>query len=128
MDRKRIAQRPHTLWRKIWRYRWLLIVAGLAVCTLLAITRFVIGPAFAASSPRSSHHVGGIPAASPTHDYTSLFSGITSLWPTTPPLDAEQQRVRDYLHAHGVIVQPTSAAPWDPAVQAVQEYLRAHSK
>ena len=96
------------------------------VLAALAVYRFASGSAAAPSIITSAHASRVDPAAQRVLDYLRAHSIVQTFWPTAP-LASDQQGVMDYLRAHGVD-QTGNGALWDPAVQAVLDYLRAQSR
>jgi hypothetical protein len=59
-------------------------------------------------------------------NYLRVHSVVQPLPTSAASLDAAQQSVIAYLRTHESVKR--SVTPWDPAVQAVLDYLRVHSR
>ena len=126
MTAQPVSQLSISIRRTIARYRrriavgFMLLVAALA---LYCVTGIPVVPAPATDRARAT---GEEPAAQSVIDYLRAHGVLAPLPTPAVRLDPEQQNVMRYVRAHER-AEP-SPAPWDAAVQAVRDYLRAHSR
>ena len=126
MSAQTVSQTSTILRQIIIRYRWICALGLLIVVAALVAYRFTSVPA--APTPAVDRAQASLvePAAQSVLDYLRAHSSVQSLPLPAVSLDPAQQSVPSYLRVHESVER--SPAPRDPAVQAVLDYLRAHSR
>jgi hypothetical protein len=94
----------------------------------LALAVLVLGAAatlWASTAPAPQGR--SVPTTVVASDAAWNRHGVHGFWSPAEAVAPAQQGVMDYLQAHGVELPRLAVPmPWDPAVEAVYAYLRAH--
>ena len=126
MTAQPVSQLSMSIRRTIARYRRRIALALLMLVAALALYSVTGFPAVSAPATGRARAAGEEPAAQSVIEYLRAHGVLAPLPTPAVRLDPEQQSVMRYVRAHESVEQ--SPAPWDAAVQAVRDYLRAHSR
>lgn len=120
-----VATKFSTICQALVQYRWR-IIAGLLLAALLLIGFVASMPPAPTLAEDSPPHPDMTPESQSLLDYLRPFDVTQPPRPAPQSSDPTQRGVHQYLdmHEHG----ERSPAPWDAAVQALFDYIRAHSR
>jgi hypothetical protein len=118
-----LANLRQALRRYVWRLSLSLVLLVAAFTAYHAVSMPAVSAPVASSTPQT---MSVTPAQQAVFDYLWAHRSNQPIQRPVTTVDPAQQGVMNYLHAHNRVDQ--SPTFWDQAVQAVRDYLRAHSQ